>query len=54
MRYSVYHPKEKMLEKENLEQADDLSWMLRDRFLMLLVYYRLFTSMKISLYVGAL
>jgi hypothetical protein len=30
MNYIVYHPPiEKMIEKEKLEQADDLRWMLK-------------------------
>ena len=32
MKYSVYQQKEKMVEKENLEQEDDLSWMLKIDF----------------------
>ncbi len=32
MSYNVYHPKVKLLEKEKLEQADDLIWMLKTDF----------------------
>ena len=46
-RYSAYHIKGKMLQKEKQEQ-EDLSLDLRDRFLMLLVYYRLYITYTLA------
>ena len=44
MRYNVYHQsKEKMLEKENYGAGRPFKLDVKDRFLMLLVYYRIFT-----------
>ena len=46
MRYNVY-PKEK-IEKETWVQEDLSNWMLKDRFLMLLVYYRLYITYTLA------
>ena len=43
MSYSVYHIKEKMLKKEKAGAERPFKLDVKDRFLMLLVYYRLFT-----------
>ena len=48
MRYSVYHTKEKIIEKEKQEQEDLSNLILKDRFLMLLVYYRLYITYTLS------
>jgi hypothetical protein len=52
MRYKV-HPKEKYIEKECMEWVDLSNWMLKIDF-SCFKFIIVFTSMKISLYVGAL
>ncbi len=47
-RYSVYHIKEKMLQKEKQEREDLSDLDLIDRFLMLLVYYRLYITYTLA------
>ena len=48
MSYNVYHPKEKMLEKEKYGAGRPFKLDVKDRFLMLLVYYRLYITYTLA------
>ena len=48
MSYNVYHLKEKILEKEKLGAGRPFKLDIKDRFLMLLVYYRLYITYTLA------
>ncbi len=44
MKYNGYHPNEKIIEKESIGAGRHFKLDVKNRFLMLLVYYRLYIT----------